>query len=206
MSKLVADAHSTRKRLRSQESGAAAKNTENKSEVIYVGHLPLLFKEKEIRAFFGQFGDIDKLKLFKSKKTGNSKGYAFLKFGSVQVAMTVSEAINGYMVDDRQIVSHVVPRSSTHKGMFLPYKKKTVEEGEAVEVVHDTEKAAIRRKVKLQKKANKLREMGIDYDVHLQTPVVVAETATPKVTKGKAAATSKTPAKSPAPPAKKMKK
>jgi len=203
MSKLIADAHSTRKRLRSQEGGSSAKNPENKSEVIYVGHLPLLFREKEIRAFFGQFGDIDKLKLFKSKKTGNSKGYAFLKFGSVQVAITVSEAINGYHVDDRQIVSHVVPRSSTHKGMFLPYKKEAAEE--SVEVDHNSEKAVMRRKVKLQKKAELLRAQGIDYDVHLETPVASSTAvATPKVAKAKAAA--KTPAKSPAPPTKKMKK
>jgi nucleolar protein 15 len=202
MSKLIAEAHTTRKRLRSQEGAAAAKNAENKSEVIYVGHLPLLFREKELRTFFGQFGDVDKLKLFKSKKTGNSKGYAFLKFASVQVAMTVSDAINGYHVDDRQLVSHVIPRSSTHKGMFLPYKKEPVEE--TAEVDHDSEKAVNRRKVKLQKKAEMLRAQGIDFDVHLQTPVAEAATsATPKAAKGKV---SKTPAKSPAPPTKKMKK
>ena len=36
--------------------------------VVYVGHIPKNFQEKEMRSFFEQFGDILKLRLSRSKK------------------------------------------------------------------------------------------------------------------------------------------
>ena len=36
--------------------------------VVYVGHIPNHFQEKEMRQFFGQFGDILKLRISRSKK------------------------------------------------------------------------------------------------------------------------------------------
>ena len=48
--------------------------------VVYVGHLPRGFAEKEIKKFFSQFGDIQKIRVARSKKTGRPKGYCFLDF------------------------------------------------------------------------------------------------------------------------------
>ena len=36
--------------------------------VVYVGHIPHHFQEKEMRQFFEQFGDILKLRISRSKK------------------------------------------------------------------------------------------------------------------------------------------
>lgn len=36
--------------------------------VVYVGHIPKSFAEKEMRAFFEQFGTIFKLRISRSKK------------------------------------------------------------------------------------------------------------------------------------------
>ena len=36
--------------------------------VVYVGHIPKHFQEKEMRHFFEQFGDILKLRISRSKK------------------------------------------------------------------------------------------------------------------------------------------
>ena len=51
-----------------------------------------------MRKFFMQFGDVSKVKLFRSKKTKGSKGYAFIKFDSAATAKTVSDAMNGYFM------------------------------------------------------------------------------------------------------------
>ena len=48
--------------------------------VIYIGHLPKGFEEAELRKFFEQFGKINKLRVSRSKKTGRTRGYAFLEF------------------------------------------------------------------------------------------------------------------------------
>jgi nucleolar protein 15 len=88
------------------------------SDIIYIGHIPAGFEEKEMRKFFTQFGDVVRLKLVRNKKTLASRGHAFIKFNNVDTAVTVSESMNGYFIGERQLVSHVVPRNKVHEGML----------------------------------------------------------------------------------------
>ena len=136
------------------------------TDTIYLGHIPKGFGETEMRKFFAQFGDVVKLKLFRSKKTKGSKGYAFVKFESVDTAKTVSESMNGYFLGDRQLTSEVVPKWKVHKGMFLqPRKHKEGEEETAVVAKDtDTSKGALKASSSLKKKQAKLKALGIDYD------------------------------------------
>jgi len=50
--------------------------------VIYLGHIPFGFFEEQMRGFFGQFGVVTRLRLARSKKTGGSKGYAYIEFSN----------------------------------------------------------------------------------------------------------------------------
>jgi len=88
------------------------------SDIIYIGHIPAGFEEREMRKFFNQFGDVVRLKLVRNKKTLASRGHAFVKFESSATATTVSESINGYFIGERQLVSHVVPRGKVHDGLL----------------------------------------------------------------------------------------
>jgi RNA recognition motif-containing protein len=63
------------------------------SSVVYVGHIPHGFYEDQMRGFFSQFGEIDRLRLSRSKKTGGSKGYAFIEFKDAADAKIVAEAM-----------------------------------------------------------------------------------------------------------------
>jgi nucleolar protein 15 len=56
------------------------KKSEDNTGIIYIGHLPKGFNEKELKGFFSQFGEVSKLRVSRSKKTARSKGYAFLEF------------------------------------------------------------------------------------------------------------------------------
>lgn len=159
-----------RKTISGDDSGVSmtARNT-SPTDTIYLGHIPKGFGETEMRKFFSQFGDVVKLKLFRSKKTKGSKGYAFIKFESVDTAKTVSEAMNGYFMGDRQLSSEVVPKWKVHKGMFLqPRKHKRGEEDSSiVEVDGDVDrdaKSALKASTALQRKQAKLKEMGIDFE------------------------------------------
>jgi nucleolar protein 15 len=138
------------------------------SDIIYLGHIPNGFGEGEMRKFFTQYGDVQKLKLFRSKKTKGSKGHAFIKFDSVTTAKTVSESMNGYFMGDRQLVSEVVPKFKCHKGMFLqPRKHKEGTDGAVKKMKKgpvDVTKLSTKANKTLEKKAAKLAELGIDYD------------------------------------------
>ena len=82
-------------RLKAEESG--------KRGIVYVGHLPKGFNEEELKKFFGQFGTVSKLRVSRSKKTGRSKGYAFLEFQDKEVANIAVGAMDKYLMFGRQI-------------------------------------------------------------------------------------------------------
>lgn len=152
------------------------------SDIIYIGHIPAGFEEREMRKFFSQFGDVVRLKLARNKKTMGSRGHAFVKFESAATATTVSEAMNGYFIGERQLVSHVVPKSKVHEGLLRtgPRGSSTsggnrggVETGggdsgdedasykrSASESTFETAKAA----AAMRKKQKKLKELGIEYE------------------------------------------
>jgi nucleolar protein 15 len=149
-----------------------AKQISSNSKVIYLGHIPTGFAEKEMKAFFKQFGDVDRVKLFRSKKTQSSKGYAFIRFVEDNVSETVAEAMDGYMMHGRQLRCNVVPPSKLHDGMFKT--KKPEEEAERIdndEVDDDqeegmpNEQALKSYKRSQRKKEEKLKALGIDFDI-----------------------------------------
>lgn len=88
------------------------------SSVIYLGHIPPAFEEREMRNFFAQFGEVQRLKLYRSQKTNRPKGYAFVEFESSDVARTVSDVMNGYFLQERQLRSNVVPAGKVHEDIF----------------------------------------------------------------------------------------
>jgi nucleolar protein 15 len=163
-------------------SAKAAKNnkkkaaqTGDKSSIIYLGHLPQGFFEPQLKKFFMQFGIVRKLKLFRSPETGGSRGFAFLQFESAETAQTVSDAMHGYFLHDRQLVSHVVPTSKHHEGMWK-MRKPTVEmldeaskeEKKVTEKKEDSESLKKKQddKVKrLAEKQSKLNALGIDFQI-----------------------------------------
>lgn len=50
--------------------------------VIYLGHIPHGFYEDQIRDFFSQFGTVNKVRLSRSKKVGDSDGRKEVKKSS----------------------------------------------------------------------------------------------------------------------------
>ncbi len=76
--------------------------------VVYLGRVPSGFEEKEMRIFFGQFGDITRLRLSRSKKSGNSKGFAFIEFELPEVAEIVASTMNNYRMFGKTMQSKLV--------------------------------------------------------------------------------------------------
>ncbi len=68
-------------------------SVDSMSNVIYVGHIPHGFYEDQMRGFFSQFGDVERVRLSRSKKTGGSKGYAFIEFKDAADTKIVAESM-----------------------------------------------------------------------------------------------------------------
>eukprot|EP00355_Strombidium_rassoulzadegani_P000755 CAMPEP_0168615040 /NCGR_PEP_ID=MMETSP0449_2-20121227/4295_1 /TAXON_ID=1082188 /ORGANISM="Strombidium rassoulzadegani, Strain ras09" /LENGTH=207 /DNA_ID=CAMNT_0008655759 /DNA_START=12 /DNA_END=635 /DNA_ORIENTATION=- len=135
---------------------------------------PQGFEEDELTKFFKQFGDIQKIKVSRSKKTGRSKGYAHIQFANKEVAEIAASSIDGYMIFRKQLECHLVDRA--HKETFkhgnrewkhiptqLLFRNKVNEQAAKL----TSEQRAARVKGLLEKEKEKrmrLKELGVDYE------------------------------------------
>ncbi|XP_072326725.1 MKI67 FHA domain-interacting nucleolar phosphoprotein isoform X1 [Scyliorhinus torazame] len=141
------------------------------SGVIYLGHIPSGFFEPQIKKYFSQFGTVLRVRLSRSKKTGHSKGYAFVEFECDEVAKIVADTMNNYLFGERLLKCQVLPPEKVHAQLFkggnttfkkpiLPavarYNKKRTLKQQSV-----MSKRLLAKEGRLRKR---LAEKGIDYD------------------------------------------
>lgn len=140
--------------------------------VIYLGHIPHGFYEDQMRAFFKQFGTVKRLRLSRSKKTGRSRGYAFIQFDSKSVAEVVVKSMNKYILCDKVLECKLVEPEKVHPRMFAGAKRV---EGPLTRIksmkLHNaarTREREIQRALKLlsaeEKRRKKLKALDIDYE------------------------------------------
>lgn len=92
--------------------------------VVYVGRIPHGFYEHEMREYFAQFGDISRLRLSRSRKSGASKHYAFVEFTSAGVANIVADTMNNYLMFGHILKCSVVPREQVHESLWKGANKR----------------------------------------------------------------------------------
>ncbi|BFZ22780.1 hypothetical protein BsWGS_25819 [Bradybaena similaris] len=134
--------------------------------VVYIGHVPHGFHERQLRHYFSQFGSVLAVKLSRSQKTGKSKGYAFVKFRYAAVAKTVAETCHNYLFFNKLLKCEYRPLSEVHKDTFHSYKWKVNYKSKRL---HNSAKdqgkleksvqKSVRRK---QSKLNTLKKLGIE--------------------------------------------
>ena len=142
--------------------------------LIRLSGLPYGFFERELYSYFSQFGVVTRLKLIRSKKTGGSRGYAYIEFEDEDVAQIASETMNGYLMFRSLIKSRVMDRKKidTEK-LFQNWKRvftvKTPKQKRAsynrLRSQEQMEKSTQRRTKKLKKQQEKLAAAGIKYDL-----------------------------------------
>ena len=156
----------------------ANKTPKTKESVLAFHRVPHEFAEKEIRAFFGQFGDIRKLRLSRSKKTGNSRGYGYIQYVLPEVAKIAAEATNNYFIAGKPIRTEVLNPEAVHKGLFkgAPPGNHALRRSAAVRKSHNSKVHGRLNAKALEKdaaRAEKLASMGIEYEIERR---VVEET------------------------------
>ncbi|UJR30292.1 hypothetical protein I4U23_017830 [Adineta vaga] len=142
--------------------------------LIRLSGLPYGFFERELFSYFSQFGDVTRLKLIRSKKTGASRGYAYIEFEDEDVARIAAETMNGYLMFRSLIKSRVMDRTKmdTEK-LFENWKRVfTVKTPKQKRVSYNRlksdeqmTKSNQRRAKKLLKQQAKLNAAGIKYEL-----------------------------------------
>ncbi|CAF1006752.1 unnamed protein product [Rotaria sordida] len=142
--------------------------------LIRLSGLPYGFFERELYSYFSQFGVVTRLKLIRSKKTGGSRGYAYVEFEDEDVARIASETMNGYLMFRSLIKCRLIDRNKfdteklfkNWKRLFTvktPRQKRTLYN--RIKSKEQIEKSNQRRAKKLLKQQEKLAAAGIKYEL-----------------------------------------
>ncbi|NXT27796.1 MK67I protein, partial [Syrrhaptes paradoxus] len=116
-------------------------------------------------------GTVTRLRLSRSKKTGASKGYAFIEFASDDVAKIVADTMNNYLFSERLLKCQVIPPERVHENLFKNSNKIFLKPSQPAVRRYNKVRSLIQkakmtkrllRKEKLLRK--RLAEKGIDYD------------------------------------------
>lgn len=183
-------------RLAEMEAKADEEEVEPRG-VLYVGHIPEGFFEPQMKKFFAQFGKVTRLRISRSKKNAKSKGYAFVEFEEESVAKIVAETMQGYLLFDKTLVCHLLPKEKQHPLLFKGYRRMMVNsehtrrrkhtqtyndrptvEVDGEKVARHTQRQADRRKRSGKKLAAVLANLGVEYD--LDGADAVAQRKAPK--------------------------
>nr|CAH7730792.1 unnamed protein product [Callosobruchus chinensis] len=149
-------------------------SAEKKRGLIYIGHIPHGFYEDEMKNYFKQFGKVTNVKLCRSSKTGQSKGFGYVEFLHQEVAKIAAETMNNYLMFKKRIVAEYVPYEKRPKHIF--HGKSTTEERFSSKSRRQKQFNSLNRPVaeqthikrvnsrvkKLNKKLEKLHSMGIE--------------------------------------------
>ena len=142
------------------------------SNVLYIGHLPHGFFERQMREFFSQFGRVENVRLSRSKKTAKSKGYAFLQFQSVEVASIAAEAMDGYHMFGQKLVVKTLKASDVHPETFnganrvfkrIPWREIEAKRHNKDRTEEEEKKRAARGRRSAKRRAERIAAAGIDY-------------------------------------------
>jgi len=78
---------------------------------LYVGNLSKTTTEDELGVLFGQAGEVTELEVIKDRKSGDSRGFAFITMSAQSEADKAVSMFNAYSLDDQALkVSLAKPR------------------------------------------------------------------------------------------------
>jgi RNA recognition motif-containing protein len=86
------------------------------SKKIYVGNLPYSATEEELRALFGQYGEVDSVAVVKDRETGQARGFGFVEMEPAAASKAI-EALDGSDMQGRTLkVNEAKPREDRGGG------------------------------------------------------------------------------------------
>ncbi|KAI0113772.1 RNA-binding domain-containing protein [Nemania sp. FL0031] len=92
--------------------------------VIYIGRIPRGFYEHQMREYFTQFGQVNKIRMSRNKATGQSKHFAFIEFAELGVAEIVAKTMDNYLLAGHILKVKMVPKSQVHEKLWVGANKR----------------------------------------------------------------------------------
>jgi len=85
---------------------------------IYVGNLSFRATEEDLRALFGEFGEVTSAKLVTDRETGRSRGFGFVEMADNASGQAAIDALDGQEHQGRNLtVNEARPREPReHRG------------------------------------------------------------------------------------------
>lgn len=80
-----------------------------KRGIVLLQNIPHGFYEKQLKKYFGQYGDVTRMRLARSEKTGRSKHFAFIEFRYPEVAQIAAESLNDYIMFRQRLRTVYIP-------------------------------------------------------------------------------------------------
>lgn len=71
---------------------------------IYVGNLDFKVEEIDLEGIFGEYGNVEEVKIIKDRFSGRSKGYGFIIMNDATEGKKAMEELNGATLEDREMV------------------------------------------------------------------------------------------------------
>lgn len=106
--KLINELNEKELRLNIAGTKASWHEQYRESAWIYAGGLPFELSEGDVICVFSQYGEIVNINLIRDKKTGKSKGFAFVCYQDQRSTILAVDNLNGTKIKGRQIrVDHV---------------------------------------------------------------------------------------------------
>ncbi|KAK5090937.1 nucleolar protein [Lithohypha guttulata] len=142
--------------------------------VVYIGRIPHGFYESQMREYFAQFGDISRLRLSRSKKTGASKHFAFVEFTSDEVAKIVAETMDNYLMFGHILKCKYAPEGSLHPDVWkgankkfrkIPHHKLARQKAEQPKTDEQIAKKMKKEQAKRVAKVEKLKQIGYEFEL-----------------------------------------
>lgn len=80
---------------------------------LYVSNLSFSVQDSDLRNLFEAHGEVSSAKVITDRETGRSRGFGFVEMTDKNAAETAMNALNGSMVDGRQLkITEARPKES----------------------------------------------------------------------------------------------
>uniref|UniRef100_A0A1X7SVT8 RRM domain-containing protein n=1 Tax=Amphimedon queenslandica TaxID=400682 RepID=A0A1X7SVT8_AMPQE len=112
------------KKKEKKQKAEEANEEELKPGAIYLSHIPHGFYEREMKSYFTQFGEVTNLKLIRSKRTGRSRGFAFIEFATSVAAKEAAEAHNNYLLFEKVMKCRYIDPATLKPNTFRQFTLK----------------------------------------------------------------------------------
>ncbi|HLB52959.1 MAG TPA: hypothetical protein VJK48_04550 [Chlamydiales bacterium] len=79
-------------------------NQQQQNQKLYVGNLNFDASEDEVRELFGNYGQVEDVKIVMDRFSGRSRGFAFVRMDSADSAGKAKDALNGQPFQGKALV------------------------------------------------------------------------------------------------------